>query len=340
MAIEKSKWYSYNRLLSYNAMYYFIMSNRGNGKSYGAKKLIIDNHLKKGKQTCYVRRTKSELEKTKKTFWNDIKKEYGDLELEIKGDIGYINGEEVVYFMALSIAGKLRSSSYPDVNLVIYDEYIIETSRFNNYLPFEENLVWSLNETIIRDREDVRVLFIGNCVSFVNPLFTDLGIEPTPGKQFQKFNDNLVVLEHLNDVSFAEAKRKTKHARLMIQSKYGQYAIDNVMLEDTSDFISKGRGKGNWGYLSILKSQGFTVGVWCEHLTDTYYIDKDIKLNADIPKYTVLNKDTESGYKNLKLGREGDWRIKNLKKAYYNGKVYYSSQEVKKFFINNIAPYL
>lgn len=340
MGVKKSKWYSFNRLLSYNAMYYFVMSNRGNGKSYASKRLIIDTYLKKGKQACYVRRTKSELTKTVKTFWNDIKKEYPDLEFDVKGDIGYINGEEVVYFMAFSVAGKLRSSSYPDVGLVIYDEYIIETSRFNNYLPFEENLVWSLNETIIRDREDVRVIFIGNCVSFVNPIFTDLGIEPTPGKQFQKFLGGLVVLEHLNDTSFAEEKRKTKHARLMLHSKYGQYAIDNIMLEDTADFIAKGRGKGNWGYTTILKSQGFAIGVWTEHLTNTYYIDKDVKLNSDVPRYTVLNKDTESGYKNLKIGRDKDWRIKDLKKAYYEGKVYYNNQEVKKFFINNVAPYL
>ena len=41
--MSNEKWYSPNRLLSHNAFINFVMSPRGNGKSYSAKKLIIKN---------------------------------------------------------------------------------------------------------------------------------------------------------------------------------------------------------------------------------------------------------------------------------------------------------
>lgn len=52
-----------NKSLSYNALFNFIIGARGVGKSYGAKKLAIQNFLKKGKQFVYVRRYKEELKK-------------------------------------------------------------------------------------------------------------------------------------------------------------------------------------------------------------------------------------------------------------------------------------
>ena len=70
-----SKWYSPNQLLSHNAFINFVMSPRGNGKSYSAKKLIIKNYLKYGKQAVYIRRTKVEVDEVKDTYWNDVKEE-------------------------------------------------------------------------------------------------------------------------------------------------------------------------------------------------------------------------------------------------------------------------
>ena len=53
--------YSYDRIRSYNAIWNFIISNRGGGKTYGFKMMGIKNFLKNGKQFIYVRRYKTEL---------------------------------------------------------------------------------------------------------------------------------------------------------------------------------------------------------------------------------------------------------------------------------------
>ena len=45
--MDNSIFYNYNRIRSYNALFNFIISNRGGGKTYGAKKMCINNFLKR-----------------------------------------------------------------------------------------------------------------------------------------------------------------------------------------------------------------------------------------------------------------------------------------------------
>ena len=117
-------WYSYQNLLSQNCFLNFVMSPRGNGKSYGAKKIMIDNFIKKGKQSVYVRRTQTELDGMKMTFFADIAEQYPSNEFEVVGDVGYIDGEEAIFFIALSTSLKKKSSAYPKVTSIFFDEYV------------------------------------------------------------------------------------------------------------------------------------------------------------------------------------------------------------------------
>ena len=48
--------YDYNKVLSYNAMFNFIIGERGVGKTFGAKKFCINRFLKYGEQFVYIRR--------------------------------------------------------------------------------------------------------------------------------------------------------------------------------------------------------------------------------------------------------------------------------------------
>ena len=71
--------YDYHRILSYNCPVNILIGERGCGKSYGAKKFVIEQFLKKHSQFLYLRRYDNELkeifEKTKsqKDFFDDIK---------------------------------------------------------------------------------------------------------------------------------------------------------------------------------------------------------------------------------------------------------------------------
>ena len=76
---NKVEYYNFNRIRSYDALFNFILSGRGFGKTYNAKKMVIKNFLKKGEQFIYCRRYKTELQDIK-LFFDDILKSVKDFE--------------------------------------------------------------------------------------------------------------------------------------------------------------------------------------------------------------------------------------------------------------------
>ena len=72
--IDKSIYLDFNKPISYNAFMTYIITERGLGKSYGAKIFVAQHFLKKHKQFVYLRRYKTELKKAmnKNGFWKQV----------------------------------------------------------------------------------------------------------------------------------------------------------------------------------------------------------------------------------------------------------------------------
>lgn len=70
-----SVFYDGYKTLTYNALFNFIIGNRGSGKTYWAKRWAINDFIKKGEQFIYLRRYKTEL-RTIKNFFADISEEF------------------------------------------------------------------------------------------------------------------------------------------------------------------------------------------------------------------------------------------------------------------------
>ena len=51
-------YYDFSKLVSYNALLSFVIGERGVGKTFGAKKFVINDFLKNGNQFVYLRRYK------------------------------------------------------------------------------------------------------------------------------------------------------------------------------------------------------------------------------------------------------------------------------------------
>ena len=334
-------WYSYQNLLSQNCFLNFVMSPRGNGKSYGAKKIMIDNFIKKGKQSVYVRRTQTELDGMKMTFFADIAEQYPDNEFEVVGDVGYIDGEEAIFFIALSTSLKKKSSAYPKVTSIFFDEYVIAQGASTRYLKNEMFIFFELLETIFRKRNtpDMRIVLMANAVSFVNPLFTFYNIEPNPKLRFQKFHNKSICLELFTDSTFMEEKKNTRMGQLIKGTSYANYAIGNVAYEDNDDFLMKKREGTRWEYLMTLKTEGRAVAVWADLYQNIFHIDDNINLQSTTHNYTLTSDDIEQGFINIKSGRD-NWRVKHLKRAHMESNLYYVNQDIKKFFNLTIIKYL
>ena len=322
-------YYSSNELFSHNAFINFVMGVRGGGKSFDAKDRAIRNFLKNKKQTVYIRRTRTEIDLVKKTYFNDIMFKYPDTEFSVNGDVGYINGEIAIIFLPLSVSSNFKSSSYPEVNFIVFDEYVIAESVNKRYLKNEMILLLELIETIFRMREG-RVLFLGNAISYVNPLFNffDIEINDT-NKRFHKFKNGLIVIELANNSDYIEEKSKTKFYNLLEGTNYLQYAFNNVALEDDFSFICKKRPRG-LDFLCTLRFNKNIFSVWLTQDTKLY-IDDVILPNTN-KKYGITPDDICEGYTNYKNDLCQQY-CKYLKQYFFNNDLLFKNITIKKEFI-------
>lgn len=341
--VNKNIYYNMNKLMSYNALYSFCMGERGLGKTYAGKKKMIELWKRKRKQSVYTRRTVTEIDKVKDTLFNDIAKEYDDIEITVKGYQGFIDGECFCYFIPLSTSSQVKSASFPDVEFIFFDEYILTKTGRNDYLKNEMTLLNDLVFTIFRMRKPTLYL-CSNAVSFVNPFFSYFNIEPKPTDNFITVkNKNTgevdVVVEMTQKGEYRETLKKTRFAQMLEGTEYGSYAIDNNTLEDSNDFILENKPFGFNYFRGAFRIGNKVIGCWSVMNTDSgVWFGEKIDPNSH-NKYTVYSNQNFEGWRNVKIDRN-TYNIKYIKKCFLEGSCYYEKQEVKKLFVEEISKFL
>lgn len=316
-------WYNFDRINSYNSLFHFVLTNRGFGKSYGAKKRCIDRFLKYGEQFIYVRRYKTELKKIYKYF-EDIQDQYKGHEFQVKGRTFYIDGKVCGYAIPLSTSLIEKSNPYPKVCTIIYDEFIIDKGHLR-YLENEVEVMLELVSTICRTRDNVRVYFLANNVSEVNPYFTYFNIKLPEGNIIKTFNEGTIVVEKNTDDVFMEQMKATKFGRLVKGTKYGDYSIENKSLRDSDTFIEKLPLK-NCTPLSNIIYNSQRVQVWLDRKNNFYYINQKIVFDTET---LSLERDdhSENSILNAKTIRFSI--LDDIIKSFQVGLVRFESQQVK-----------
>lgn len=277
--------YDYQRILSYNALLNFIIGERGVGKSYGAKKYVAQRFIKKHKQFVYLRRYKTELKQAmmkngNPIFFDQIKndKSMKNHILSNKNDTMYIDGKLCGYAMPLSVANILKSSSYEEVDTIIFDEFIIDKGNYH-YLQNEVIQLLDVIETVARLR-DIRVLFLGNAISITNPYFTFFNLSLPYNSDIKTFKDGLIVVNYIKNLKYREVKKSTRFGKLIDGTEYGKYAIDNEFLRDSKSFIRK--KTKNCKFYFILVINGKHYGVWCDYKDGLMFISNDYDPNCPV----------------------------------------------------------
>ena len=317
--IDKNElFYSRHTIMGYNAFLNFILSGRGNGKTFDFKRMALDYEH----QTMWVRRYENDLPDVETSFMADLWKEgyYESDSITIKSDRLIKNGEVKVIFQALSTSNKKKSVSYADVDYIVFDEFI-ETKANRSYIAKEVELFLDLIETVNRlrvDRPEVRVFLLANKVSFVNPYFTFFNIKPFTGR-FKRFKDGLIVVENYYNEEFVKMKKESRFGKLIDGTKYGKYAIDNEAFRDTDDFIKAKPTESK--LLCNIEFENRMIGIW--KYNECAYLSKDHNKNT----ITFAPRDT------LKEGqyvlKNNDIPIRWLKELNTIGQLYYEDNILK-----------
>ena len=332
-----SIWYNYDEVLSLNKLFMFIIGIRGGGKSYGAKRWAINDYIKRGNQFIYLRRSKVELDEVVDTLFADIAGIFPSYSFISKGGTFYIyktaerdnedfklDDHVAGFALSLSTAGQRKSSSYPLVNKIIFDEFIIEQNNMR-YLRNEARIFMGLYETVnrLRLKNEVRALFIGNAVSVINPYFTYFKIRPIKGRRFTQYPN--MVIDYYTNEAFKAAKVDTKFGQILSQSDVGQYMMDNVYLNDSEHFIDKKSPDAQYMCTIIYNNDPF--GVWVDYGKGKMYLAESH--DPDSHRQYALTLEDHSPNTMLISNAKNMFYLKRFIDAYKHGYLFFDNQRVK-----------
>ena len=169
-------YYTLDKLISYGSILNFVLGERGVGKSFSSKVFCINDYLKRGNQFIYLRRYKEELQLATSSFFKDVQAAglFEDHAFEVKGwknlTTFYMDGEIIGYGVALSTSNILKSTAFPAVKTIVFDEFTLDVGVYR-YLKSEVIKMLDVIETTFRLR-DGRVILLGNSISIAdNPYF-------------------------------------------------------------------------------------------------------------------------------------------------------------------------
>ncbi len=191
--MKKYKFYSLKNILEKHAPYNIIFGERSNGKTYAVLKYGMEECWKTGSQMAIVRRWQEdftgkrgqvmfnalvenkEVEKITGGEWTNIyyfASKWYFCRFDERGE-RETSPEPFCYGFAISAQEHDKSTSYPKVTNILFDEMITR----NVYLPDEFVLCMNLFSTIIRQRTNVKIFMLGNTVNKYCPYFGEMGLK-------------------------------------------------------------------------------------------------------------------------------------------------------------------
>lgn len=194
----KDEYYRLTNILKRAAHYYIIFGLRSNGKSYAVLERALRRFWEEGAQLGYIRRQNEDLKgkragevwanlvtnglvkKVTKGRWNNIIYKSGKWYLcnipdnteEAQDEDIEVCNKPLAYAFTLSGMEHDKSSSYPGIKMVVYEEFITR----KQYLVDEFVTFCNVLSTIVRRRGDVEVFMIGNTVNQFCPYFREMGL--------------------------------------------------------------------------------------------------------------------------------------------------------------------
>ena len=187
----KEKYYSLKAILAKNAQYNVIFGERSNGKTYAVLKYAVERYAATGEQLGIVRRWRDDFTGKRGITMFDALVSNGEVSRSTGGkwtsvyyygsrwylcrmedDHRVTDDRPIAYGFSLTAAEHDKSTSYPDITTVLFDEFLTRTS----YLPDEFVLFMNVISTIVRQRTNVTIFMLGNTVNRYCPYFSEMGL--------------------------------------------------------------------------------------------------------------------------------------------------------------------
>lgn len=287
---KEHPWYSFDKVLSYNAFWCMVCGGRGLGKTYGAKRHAIRKAVRsyeKGEpieQFIYLRRFKDEVIASAPQFFADIALEFPDYDFKVHGKVAMMaptitrddkkrDWYVIGFFVALSQAQSRKGVSYHQVTTIIFDEFILEKTG-TQYLPNEAAVFQNFYSTVDRWQDKTRVFMLANAVSINNPYMIKWKINPDiDASEIKKYgkrkNGEPFLVAHFPEAAdFQESVYNTAFGQWIADTEYADYAVGNTFGDNNDHMI--GLKDPSAVYMYSVKTKAGSFSVWRSH--DYWYV--------------------------------------------------------------------
>lgn len=345
-----TKFYSFNRICSYNAVFNMAVGGRGIGKTYGWQKLVIAKAIKTYNADpenvdmfIYLRRYKEELKLSRDTFFAAVQVEFPDWDFRTSGFKAQMSPAskrddkkrewiDIGYFIELSRAQSYKSVAFPKVKDIGFDEFILEKS-FTRYLPNEAQIFLNFYSTVDRNKDKTRVFFLANSVSITNPYMLEWDINPNNADKsgFVKVRDvegNVYVLaEFIDSDDFENEVYQTKFGKFIKGTEFADFAVGNEFADNHNGLIKDKNSRAR--YMFTLETNGGIFSVWYDIVTGEYYCQSK-RPRGDETIITLL---TDKMSESKTLMRTSDKAMSRLRTAFNHGRVWFDRAVTRNAFI-------
>lgn len=189
--MSKRKYYSLDRIKSFNCQYSLIFGERSNGKTYACLNEILMLYKEKKWQGAYIRRWDEDIVAKRMSVLFDGHVRNGTVTRIFKGewtDVYYYAGkfflcryeegkricdsEPFCFCFSLSAMEHDKGQSHNGIFTCVFDEFLTR----GMYLTNEYVLLMNVLSTIIRDRIGISIYLLGNTVNKYSPYWDEFGI--------------------------------------------------------------------------------------------------------------------------------------------------------------------
>lgn len=239
-----SDYYSYKKIDGLHATYNLIIGQRSNGKTYGMLKKIVDEYIKTGTPSAYVRRLDEQIKPTQlEDLFNPLIEYIAERTKDKYNGVSYWRNR---YYMiknetlpdgstkrvakdskpfcrtyAINTAETTKGADAGKVRYVCFDEFM--TRKY--YLANEFIMFQNLLSSIIRNRDGVQIYMLANTVNKYCPYFKDMGLKDVA--DMEQGSINLYSVGKTKTTIAVEYCSMSKASEKV--SKY--YAFDNPQLD-------------------------------------------------------------------------------------------------------------
>ena len=362
MKKQSKRYYDIRRLIADypDGKYYVVIGERSNGKTYSSLDMALEHNAETEEEFAYIRRFGEDIRPKNLGNLFNAHMENHRIEEIYGGKYNQVEYKSNKFTLTRIMEdGKLdpdieprvigrafdlnsmehyKSISFPRVTTIIFDEFL---SRMG-YLTNEFMLFQNALSTIIRDRDNVKIIMLGNTVNKYCPYFSEMG------------------LKHVNE---------QKQGSVDVY-RYGSSGLEVIV--EYCESASKHGGKASDVYFAFDNPQlkMITTGTWeigiyphlpCSYkpkdVVQEFFIEFEHELLHGLviappdyhpfvflhPKTTEIKKDsdyvyttqpTASKFRMQGLVRHDDKLSKFIKKAIAEGRVFYATNETGEVFRN------